>query len=220
MEGFEMIFYRVKATIEQKNEVPEESQERERRSLSRQRTEMICAETTVFNSVFDERYIFTVSVHKSRINMNVISKEPISELYIQQYLSTIDVQSIDIQMEEVTWREIYTSICTACRAGFLENEYFMFKKLKLTRVREFHNCDEIVLEAPAKKSELIKESKRLLSSSLREEVERISAKANTKEFVGHPVHYLIETDEKSVYERMVKVLLSALYVLNLTHPML
>jgi len=105
-----MIFYRVKATIEQKNEVQEESQERERRSLSRQRAEIICAETTVFNSVFDERYIFTVSAHKSRINMNVISKEPITELYIQQYLSTIDVQSTEIQMEEVTWREIYTSV--------------------------------------------------------------------------------------------------------------
>ena len=41
MEGIKMIFYRVKATIEQKNEVQEESQERERRSLSRQRAEMI-----------------------------------------------------------------------------------------------------------------------------------------------------------------------------------
>lgn len=96
-----MIFYRVKATIEQKNEVQEESQERERRWLSRQRAEMICAETTVFNSVFDERYIFTISVHKNRINMNVISKDPILELDIQQYLSTNDVQSIEIQMEEV-----------------------------------------------------------------------------------------------------------------------
>lgn len=211
MEGIKMIFYRVKATIEQKNEVQEESQERERRSLSRQRAEMICAETTVFNSVFDERYIFTVSAHKSRINMNVISKEPITELYIQQYLSTIDVQSIEIQMEEVTWREIYTSVCTACRAGFLEDEDFMFKQMKLTRVREFHNCDETVLEVSSKKSELVKESRRLLSSSLREEVDRILAKSHTNEFVGHPVHYLIETDDKSVYERMVNVLLNALY---------
>lgn len=206
-----MIFYRVKGLIEQNAEEQVEGQERERRSLNRQRTEMICSETEIFNSVFDERYIFTASLSKGRVHMNVVSKKPIEELYIQQYLSTIDIRSTEIQIEEVTWRELYSNMCTACRMGFLEDEGFVFKRLKMPPVRDFHNCDEIVLSEFPSKRELQKQSRRLLSSSLKEEVERIFSNPYTEEFIGHPIHYLIETDDKSVYERMVNILLSALY---------
>lgn len=206
-----MIFYRVKAKMEQNNEVQEECQERGR-MFERQRAGIICAETTVFNSVSAERYIFVVSTHKSTISMNAISEEPISELYVRQYLSTIDVNPIEIEIEEITWRELRSGIISAERIGFLEDGESVFKQLKLPNgANAFINCEELVLEKLSNKKELMKEAKKLLSSSLKEEVERIFAKSNANRFLGHPVHYIVETDDKNVYERMVTVLLNALY---------
>lgn len=209
-----MIYYKITVLLpEYKPE--EESSPQEKRTAARAIAQRIRLLTNVYNEKNTDRKIFLASLLESKCYLGAVSQKGINKRQILSYLHEIDQSYTDINFSETTFHDLLSLLHTSLQNRFLEDEDEFLEKLELDQLNTRRLMfDEFVLTGNKSKTSLIKDAQKLLSSSLKEEIQRIFACQTGSAFIGHPVHYLMETDSFETSQKLFESLLSALYRAN------
>lgn len=204
-----MLYYKITAKPE-KSEVVREAGELTSRERNRELAEKICSETVEYNGASFEQYAFTSYVGNKKAVFGAFCQGKADLQWILSYLEKLDMHHTDLAVEEITLAEIGSMIRRANRAGYIEDDGEIMEKLNLDALYRDRN-EEFILEDGLSQKELFNRARELLSASLEEELSRIFSSQQEASFSGHPVHYIIETDDSEERQKLLGVLLSALY---------
>lgn len=140
---------------------------------------------------------------------NTVFKKTLSHFWT---VSKLSVQSVEVKEESLA--QLTSQLRVADRADYIDDDgkiTDMFDLTYLLSRRRDERFDENILSLPVKLPMLEKEAKELMcDSNLPDELHRIFACSTPKGVKGHPVHYVISTDDRSIRDKSVEILLSAL----------
>jgi len=144
-------------------------------------------------------------------------KGVLTESLVAEFLSEIDMAYDKFNIQEITLEAYFNLLRSADRNDFIADDDDVAEKLNISGLdKRSHNSSisysETIVSGPSEKEELMNISSLLLcDASLPAELERIFQGASVKNAGGHPVHYLIQSDNHEIHKKMLKVLISALH---------
>lgn len=217
-----MLFYEVKAVrtkkqgAEQSLSDPSSDDTMRRRLEKKLMTNKIKLETENFCGQDRGKTIFLADDTGTKLQAGIISKEPVEKDYPQQFFRALELDVGRAELTEITYSRIDTLLRKAGRNDFIEDDDPIREKFGIEsldrRGRSMGSEKEFILE-PLSVSEIRKQcgQLRMLMPLLADEVDRILSQRGSKPFLGHPVHYIIETDDEDIFDQVLTILLSALY---------
>lgn len=155
-------------------------------------------------------YLFAVKGKEQKLVFGAITKDVDDmETMFWKYAKTLPIQISKVEVEEIIFKEWKWILRTADRNDFIASD---------TNIPELFGIGgldgqikEYLLENVVSREKMKKTADQLLvGNTLRSELERIYMGSRSKKRTGHPVHYLIRTDDVMVSETIYKTLLSAL----------
>lgn len=209
-----MIYYKIIVSLPQQNPKEYGSQQK-KRTMDEAIAQQLLLHTNEYHAKNPDRLIFPSSLSESKCYIGAFCRKRISKRHIVSYLQEIGQAYTDICFSETTFDTVFSMLRIASRNRFVEDEDEFLEKLELDQISRWHDkFDEFVLAGTKSKNALMKSPQKYLSSSLKEEIERVFACPTSSEFIGHPVHYLVETDSFENSKKLFEPLLYALYRTN------
>ena len=209
-----MQFYRIDGLIQERKKPSETGG----LQTARERRTKIALKADELNQKFKKKAFFFVTVlSESTLTAGVICREPL-ELTdkIEAFLSQLNIDLKEIHRTEVTLSTICNMLQSAGRTGYMENadedilEQFDF--IQLTgRYGRMISYDEEMIEETGRPQVYKVAEKFLARESLIPELDRIYAGKAVSRAKGHPVHYMIQTDDKDTRDGVCNALLRAIY---------
>lgn len=171
----------------------------------------------VFNNRFGKNaYIFIADTSEEIITLGafVTDLQKISAI-VDSYAQHMGIQMTDIVISEVTLKKLYGLLSKAESQNFIQDtneilEEFGLDEIVGDYVRYLEYKEYIVKKGTAN---LLRcnEAKYWMSDTFHLELQRIFAGSGHESALGHPVHYIIETDDESTRRIMQIYLLRSLY---------
>lgn len=163
-------------------------------------------------------YFYVSSIHDNKIIVGCIAKS--KAVFANALNAFWDINKLmveNVKYEEISLHATETLLQRACRNDFIANDNDILKLFQLDEILQTHLIEfgEYFSEEYVIKSSLKKRAAELLcEDTLVPELDRIYAGAQREFTLGNPVHYLIQTDSKVIREKIIEVLMSALYANN------
>ena len=165
-------------------------------------------------------FIFVVGMKGKKILLGAISREK-NLLYdiLPELYDEIEIKVVSQKIRETTLKAIVSLLITSDRNNFIVDvddilEMFLLIEL-INRYRRNIRYREYILNGDRNKAELLEESKKMLcEETLYPEINRIFEGAVSDDIMGHPVHYIIQTEDANIRENIIEILLAALYKNN------
>lgn len=209
-----MQFYRIDGLIQERKKPSETGG----LQTVRERRTKIALKTDELNQKFQKKAFFFVTVlSESTLTAGVICREPL-ELTdkIEAFLSQLNIDLKEIHRTEVTLSTICNMLQSAGRTGYMENaDEDILEQFDLTsltgRYGRMISYDEEMIEETGRPQVYKVAEKFLARGSLIPELDRIYAGKAVSRAKGHPVHYMIQTDDKDTRDGVCNTLLRALY---------
>ena len=188
----------------------------DRRSL-REKVRKIAMQSNAFNQKQKKKAFFYVTdVSEDTATVGVICCESISlDKQIASYLAAIEINLKDIYIEEITFSATRNMLQCASRNDYIGDddevlELFGLDKLTGRYGRSVEYGENIFDESD--KGEIYKEADRFLArDTFIPELDRIFSGKSAYNACGHPVHYIVQTDDRETRKSMYRLLLQALY---------
>lgn len=194
------------------------SEENDSRRVMNEKIRKISMKTTSFNQKLnDKAFLFVTDTFNDVISIGIIvNKYPdISKLTVK-YLKEIEIELKDTTLEEVTLDSLCKMLRDANRNDYIYDDEEILEKYELDMISHFGrgvNFAEKILDVRDKKSIYDEAYRFLAKETFIPELDRIYAPCKTK-VSGHPVHYMIQTDDRETRNEMYSSLLMALYANN------
>ena len=213
MEDCDMVFYRAEVNLVRKNEEPKKNMHQEKRELKTELSEM---SEHLYQRSSQQSMVIAVSLGEKTLATCVIAKDyENAKGQVEQYVEMLPLETSDYKMREITIAMFESMLRTASRNDYISDDDEIMSRFAIGalngnyRSREFGEAliDNEVSYEDAKK--IAKEM--LFSETLGEEIERIYAVNKEVHCYGHPVHYLVQTDDSEIRKKVYKTLLSSLY---------
>mgnify|MGYP004676214333 CR=1 FL=1 len=192
------------------------SEENDSRRVVREKTRKISMKTASFNRRQCHAYLFVTDASEDTVTIGVIvgSAVDVSKL-VSGYLKKIEMELKDTCLEEITFGALRAMLGCADRNGYIDDddevlEQFDLDKLNGRFARSFE-YGENILDSCDKKSIYDEADRFLAKESFVPELDRIYAGRAKNRVSGHPVHYMIQTDDRETRKGMCRALLRALY---------
>ncbi|WP_251198367.1 AAA family ATPase [Anaerotardibacter muris] len=134
----------------------------------------------------------------------------------EQLLKRVSIYASNCTAQEVDFDSFRRLLCRADRNCFIEDDneilisYGLDEIYDLRRIHLGAHFDESIIEPSAKKTERTQCARLLTSKGLQDEIARIEAARTAKNVFGHPVHYIIQTNDKETRQKTLDLLLSSL----------
>lgn len=185
---------------------------------------MISLNTGVFNRHQQRKaFLFVAGATNGTVSIGVIVRNfcDVQKL-ISEFLHAIDTELKNTFLEEVTLQTIRKMLCSAVGQDYIDDdddevlEQFELDKL----AGRFGRCVEYgekILDESDKKSVYENVDRFLARDTFIPELDRIYAGCAKNKVGGHPVHYMIQTDDRETRKGMYRLLLQALYANNRLH---
>jgi hypothetical protein len=161
--------------------------------------------------------VYISSMRGTLLTMGAIMHKPESlEEAVQDFLAAANIECEIIDIGEITLQVTESLLDSSDRNKYIKDDRVIYRLFGLEDIvnRPQLKFKEILLPASAKKRELIKKANQMLCSErIKEELVRIYQPA-VHSALGHPVHYLIQSENTEVSENISDLLLSALYSNN------
>ena len=208
-----MLFYKIEMTFE--NEIGISKRE------NREEYDMFISELKEQSKGFFERsdktcFFFASKIFKKRITIGGILKNADKiEGRLESYLEKTPLTPNEIYCEETTLQTISSMLSDADRYDFIEDDseiLDLFKLGNIAKYRRGFHYDESIAEIRSL-DELLYSDSMILKSVLADEIKRVYEIPAKKNMKGHPVHYLIRSNEEE-QKNIYTALLSALYTNN------
>ena len=218
-----MLFYRLSGTITGAKEIEACKDRYDRMDWAGTINFM----TSAFNQMHQENVFFFVSdILEKSVSIGIINRS-ISDIeqYIKPYLEAIELNLIQTVLDEIKIVRLKSMLRNASRGGFIDDDREVLELLELdgiSRHSPFEFSEELV--APPKnglvydledKNRLYGQAEHLLMrESMNDELFRIYTHVQPMKAFGHPVHYLIQTDDEKACGEAVRILVQALHANN------
>ena len=210
-----MQFFKIKGTITNENW----AEENDNTSQQRKNIRRIASMSREFNSNLQKQtdaFLFTTDATGVIMTACLILKNMANvQNLITKYIETIGLNVEDLSIEEITLSSMVDMLKDADRGGYIDDDndilwHFELENLssRYGRVIEY---GETILEERDKEQIYRNAKKYQMKDDLLPELDRIYKGTSRKKFAGHPVHYLIQTDDKKTRTSVSRLLLQALY---------
>lgn len=194
-----MQFYRIDGLIQERKKPSETGG----LQTARERRTKIALKADELNQKFKKKAFFFVTVlSESTLTAGVICREPLEVTdKIEAFLSQLNIDLKEIHRTEVTLSTICNMLQSAWRTGYMENDdediLEQFDLIQLTdKYGRMIDYSEDVIEQSGKRQIYRDVEKFLIKESLVPELDRIYAGKARGRAEGHPVHYMIQTDDR------------------------
>lgn len=163
-------------------------------------------------------YFYVTSIQDNKISAGCIAKTKVMfSKALDAFLNINKFLAENVECEEISLRATNSLLERAWHNNFIANDYDILKLFQLDEIIQpnFIGFGEYFSEEHTFKSSLkLQAAKLLCADTLIPELDRIYSGAKKEFTIGNPVHYLIQTDSEAIREKIVEVLMSALYANN------
>ncbi len=208
-----MLFYKIEGVTV--NAASEED-----RRLRRENIRKIAIKSDEFNQEYCRgTYLFISDVCEGIITAGgIVDQNGNIKDTAHSFLSHLGMEAKDIVITEITLNTLTRLLSTASRQDYIADDDEIMEQFNLDKISGRHNrCvdfGENIIEDRSK-DELFSNAERyLLTETLNPELERIYSAPTKVRAYGHPVHYLLQTDDRDTRREVYKILLQALYANN------
>ncbi len=207
-----MLFYKITiAQPEEANEQDTQLTPSDIRAQQRKRASQICAETISFHEKDKERFLFVSGISASKCILGALNQGKLEKAVVERFLHTLKIPYTEYDYEEITLKELASMLLSASRNDYILDDDDVLQEYNLRDiVRCQHDYEENIVGNRNTRPMLLKKADALLSSSLKEELSRVFDMQNRHGFLGHPVHYLIESKDEEFVKAAKEILISAL----------
>lgn len=209
-----MQFYKVIATLTNEKWTEENNDRR----VMQQRTRRIARKSDEFNQLQGGKtYYFISDIGNDEVTVGIIDSGTGDKTkQIRAFFKSVDIAAKEFDVDEITFSSMRNLLSCADRNDYIGDDDEVLEKFELDRingryVRGIEYGENLLDEVTCKEELLAKANELLANDTLTPELERIySRKTNAKAF-GHPVHYMIETDDRDTRKALSRTLLQALF---------
>lgn len=209
-----MQFYKVIATLTNEKWTEENNDRR----VMQQRTRRIARKSDEFNQLQGGKtYYFISDIGNDEVTVGIIDSGTGDKTkQIRAFFKSVDIAAKEFDVDEITFSSMRNLLSCADRNDYIGDDDEVLEKFELDRingryVRGIEYGENLLDEITCKEKLLAKANELLANDTLTPELERIySRKTNAKAF-GHPVHYMIETDDRDTRKALSRTLLQALF---------
>ena len=190
------------------------------REQLRQEAETLCNELAdltfkLYQDTDGDSMVFATSAQSGRATFGVLAPTPAdAEKQVRTYLHWLPFMIEDYKLEEITCSSLLNLLAQADHKDYIPDRsdvLEMFGMEPLT-IRGHFPYGEAMIQANASAEELQKVAQDcFFVDTLSPELDRIAQGNKGHMPVGHPVHYLMHTDDRDTRRTVYKALLSALY---------
>lgn len=210
-----MLFYKIEGLLVKIDAENEDSRKAHRANVRR-----IAIKSDEFNEKFCRDSFFFVSNSSDGIlTVGVIAERQgkIRET-LKAYLKHIECELADIVVTEITFNSIQNLLCSADRQDYIADDDEVMEKYGLDKIsgRRGRNIDfgENIIDERSQSEVFSNAEKYLLNKTFLPELNRIYGGGASSKPYGHPVHYILQTDDRDTRREAYKTLLQALYANN------
>lgn len=211
-----MQFYKIEAII-RKEEEPQVQQKEDERERTRNEKNALRSKSRDANAKHLKKQFFFVSCMRDReIILGAVCAEPTDlQGQICVFLKALGLSAEKIcSSEEVTFNIMQKMLRDASRESYIDDDDEVWEQFGLGRlVRTYSRLDygeNLILQSG--RAELYRVAGRLpTAQGLLQELDRIYAGKAKCRAIGHPVHYMVQTDDAPTRKESCRLLLQALY---------
>ena len=178
----------------------------------------IASKTAEFNGNGNKRYCFLSDLGDEIATFGLIVSDSMNAIeFTEKYAKLIGIKASISKPDEITLSGMQNLLRSANRQGYIEDDDEILERFEMAKLGRHYNLEfgENLVNCKAERNELFDHAKRLFSTeTLIPELERIYKGGNSINVSGHPVHYIVETDDRDVRRELYKIILDALYVNN------
>ena len=206
-----MQFYKICGEL-----IASETNENEKRTR-KEIAHRIAAKTAEFNGANNTRCCFLSDLGEEYVTMGIIVTQSIDLVdFAQDFAKSIGLPAKVEFPDEITLANLQNLLSNANRQSYIEDDNAVLERFGLDRIsgRRGRGLEfgENLVNYQAKEEELFASAKKLFTNeTLVPELERIYAGGNNLFAKGHPVHYIVETDDQDTRRAIYKTLLDALH---------
>ena len=178
---------------------------------------MIMTRSDEFNQKNHDAGFCFVSLLKGKTfiaGLILLNDHPPREL-LDSYLTALGIRVSKTRLSEITFENFRSILRGAYRNDYIEDDDVILEKYGLDCLQEhsFHVLDmeEEIISGTNKRDVYRSARSFLIAGSLIGELDRIYAGKQLACVGGHPVHYMIESDDAEITDKSVMLLLQALY---------
>ena len=189
-----------------------------RKRTADENVDLLAAKSEAFNKGLRGRaFFYVVNASGGTFTAMTVQKDPRMNMNPQfpAYTEALGVKLTDIHAEEISLHAACNLLHRASRSDYIEDDDDVLKTLDLDYMvnRRFSDfCFREDLMDEACRDEIYAKAGRLFAKEcLLPELDRIYAGGSFGKIVGHPVHYLIQTDDAGIRQEMIQALLPSLY---------
>ncbi|MDY4213860.1 MAG: hypothetical protein SOX82_09305, partial [Eubacteriales bacterium] len=199
------------------------SEGNDNRRVMYEKTEKISIKTGSFNQLEKRKaYLFVNDASGNLVTGGIIMNTHADVFnLVSGYLQTIELELKDIRLEEITFSTLRNMLAGACRKDYINDDDEVLEQFDLDKLNGRYgrgiSFGEHLLEDINKKAVYKDAARFLAKDALISELDRIYAGSSKQNVVGHPVHYLIQTDDRETRKGMFRIILQALYANNRLH---
>ena len=206
-----MVFYKIDAVMVGNAEKEEKS-----RQEQKARANDIAEKSEGFFQKSDQNILmFVVSILDTRITLGCISKgnENINDV-LAKYVKLLPFEIEKIKVEEITFSALQALLSCAGRNEYIGDDTDVLEVFEISSLMpRYSDTDfgEALVNTNKSKTDLEETAENLLfGGTMLPEIERIYQTSTLKNASGHPVHYIVQTNDRDVRKSIYKNLLSSI----------
>lgn len=212
MEVKNMVFYKIEAIMISCGEQKELS-----RQEHRARANEIAEKSEGFFQKCDQnQFMFVVGIKDEKLTCGCICKgnDNVNELFAK-YAKLLPFGIEDYKVEEITFSALRSLLTGANRNDYIGDDEEILEAFEISDLAPRYSdaaFGEALINCKKERADIIEAVDSLLfSGTMLPEIDRIYQNKTFKNVEGHPVHYIVQTDDRDVRKNVYKNLLSALY---------
>ncbi len=208
-----MQYYTCEGFIKDENWV----KENDSRQVREQRTKEIAYKTDTFNrNLRGKAFFYVVNIYNSSVKIGIIAVQSIDiETKLSSYLREIKLDLKDVHIEETTFGKTRSNLHFSDINDFIDDDDEVIDSLNLrpitSRFDDVLKYGENIIKTDTRESIYADAERFLAKDTFVPELDRIYTPAHTKHASGHPVHYMVFTDDHDTRREICRLLIKALY---------
>lgn len=196
------------------------AEENDNRRVMREKIRKISMKTNLFNqNQHQKAYAFVNDASKDIVTIGIIVRDYIDvHKLISGYLRAIGMELKDTCLEEITFNTLCNMLSYANRYDYINDDKEVLERFDLDKLNgrfgRSVEYEENIFDYCNRKSVYDGACRFLAKDTFIPELDRIYAGSPKHKVSGHPVHYMIQTDDRETRKEMFRLLLQALYANN------
>ncbi len=208
-----MVFYKIEAAID---DVENNVDLKDRKSMKTLADELCEKSESFYQKSKQQNFVFAVGVRNEKITFGMILRTngDIDNIFAK-FEKILPFELKKVLFEEITFRAFHSMLNSAVRNDFVYDNDDVLDAFGISGIGDRY-CHipygEAVIEDNVNSEKMFQfADENLFRETLRPELERIYIKNTCNVFKGHPVHYIIRSDERELKKEIYRTLLAALY---------